>query len=118
MCVCVFLVCVSGVRKFMSSSASRSFQYIGGPAVILSLVAMATDDSSLYAAVKVCVSVLTTNGCMEREMRRMQGYKVCVCVYASVCVCVCVCAVLMFLWFLCSLDSGIPAEDEGFAHQQ
>ncbi|XP_042565532.1 WD repeat- and FYVE domain-containing protein 4 isoform X2 [Clupea harengus] len=65
-----------GVRKFMSSSASRSFQYIGGPAVILSLVAMATDDSSLYAAVKVCVSVLTTNGCMEREMRRMQGYKI------------------------------------------
>ncbi|KAG5266359.1 hypothetical protein AALO_G00230130 [Alosa alosa] len=64
-----------GVRTFMPNSAARSFQYIGGPAVILSLIAMATDDSSLYAAVKVCVSVLSTNPCMEQEMRRMQGYK-------------------------------------------
>ncbi|XP_062375001.1 WD repeat- and FYVE domain-containing protein 4 isoform X2 [Sardina pilchardus] len=64
-----------GVRTFLPNSAARSFQYIGGPAVILSLIAMATDDSSLYAAVKVCVSVLSTNTCMEQDMRRMQGYK-------------------------------------------
>ncbi|KAL2083089.1 hypothetical protein ACEWY4_020862 [Coilia grayii] len=64
-----------GVRTFTPTSASRSFQYIGGPAAILSLIAMATDDSCLYAALKVCVSVLNTNACMEQEMRRVQGYK-------------------------------------------
>ncbi|XP_063047427.1 WD repeat- and FYVE domain-containing protein 4 isoform X2 [Engraulis encrasicolus] len=69
------LVGMFGVRVFSPSSASRSFQFIGGPAAILSLVAMATDDSCLYAALKVCVSVLNTNPCMEKEMQRIQGYK-------------------------------------------
>ncbi|XP_023679913.1 WD repeat- and FYVE domain-containing protein 4 isoform X2 [Paramormyrops kingsleyae] len=65
----------SGVRKFQSHSAVDSFQYIGGPAVVLSFVAMASDDSSLYAAVKVLLSVLSTSPGMEREMNRIQGYK-------------------------------------------
>ncbi|KAK3573074.1 hypothetical protein QTP86_012277 [Hemibagrus guttatus] len=64
-----------GVRTFTSNTASRSFQYIGGPAVVLSLVAMATDDSSLYAAVKVLLSVLDTNPVMKQEMKRISGYK-------------------------------------------
>lgn len=65
-----------GVRTFKSYSAASSFQFIGGPAAILSLVAMASDDSSLYAAVKVLLSVLETNPVMEQEMKRTNGYKV------------------------------------------
>ncbi|TSK22773.1 WD repeat- and FYVE domain-containing protein 4 [Bagarius yarrelli] len=64
-----------GVRKFTSNIASSSFQFIGGPAVVLSLVAMASDDSSLYAAVKVLLSVLDTNPAMKQEMKRISGYK-------------------------------------------
>lgn len=64
------------MRTFTSNTASSSFQYIGGPAVVLSLVAMATDDSSLYAAVKVLLSVLDTNPVMKQEMKRISGYKV------------------------------------------
>uniref|UniRef100_A0A8C9RY85 Uncharacterized protein n=1 Tax=Scleropages formosus TaxID=113540 RepID=A0A8C9RY85_SCLFO len=56
------LVGHSGVRTFTSNSAADSFLYIGGPAVVLSLVAMASDDSSMYTAVKVMLSVLSTSG--------------------------------------------------------
>lgn len=66
-----------GVRKFTPSSAADGFLYVGGPAVVLSLVAMAPDDSSLYAAVKVLLSVLETNSAMQQEMDRINGYKVC-----------------------------------------
>lgn len=66
-----------GVRTFTPSSASNGFLYVGGPAVVLSLVAMAPDDSSLYAAVKVLHSVLETNSAMQQEMNRINGYKVC-----------------------------------------
>ncbi|XP_051772048.1 WD repeat- and FYVE domain-containing protein 4 isoform X3 [Ctenopharyngodon idella] len=69
------LVGCFGVRTFKSFSASSSFQYIGGPAAILSLVAMASDDGSLYAAVKVLLSVLETNPVMEQEMKRTNGFK-------------------------------------------
>ncbi|KAJ8248534.1 hypothetical protein GJAV_G00243040 [Gymnothorax javanicus] len=64
-----------GVRTFVSHSAADSFLYIGGPPVVLSLVAMATDDSSLYAAAKVLLSVLNTSPSMQREMSRTNGYK-------------------------------------------
>lgn len=70
------LTCLAGVRTFTSNTASSSFQYVGGPAVLLSLVAMATDDSSLYAAVKVLLSVLDTNPVMKQEMKHISGYKV------------------------------------------
>lgn len=66
-----------GVRTFSPSSAASAFLYVGGPAVALSLVAMAPDDSSVYAAVKVLLSVLETNSGMQQEMRRIDGYKVC-----------------------------------------
>uniref|UniRef100_A0A8C1GW56 WDFY family member 4 n=1 Tax=Cyprinus carpio TaxID=7962 RepID=A0A8C1GW56_CYPCA len=69
------LVGCFGVRTFKSYSAASSFQYIGGPAAILSLVAMASDDSSLYAAVKVLLSVLEINPVMDQEMKRTNGYK-------------------------------------------
>ncbi|XP_041803075.1 WD repeat- and FYVE domain-containing protein 4 isoform X2 [Chelmon rostratus] len=64
-----------GVRTFTPRSASSGFLYVGGPAVVLSLVAMAPDDSSLYAAVKVLISVLETNAAMQQEMNRIGGYK-------------------------------------------
>lgn len=66
-----------GVRTFTPSSASNGLLYVGGPAVVLSLVAMAPDDSSLYAAVKVLLSVLETNSAMQQEMNRINGYEVC-----------------------------------------
>ncbi|XP_047459291.1 WD repeat- and FYVE domain-containing protein 4 isoform X2 [Mugil cephalus] len=64
-----------GVRTFNPSSASNGFLFVGGPAVVLSLVAMAPDDGSLYAAVKVLLSVLETNPAMQQEMNRINGYK-------------------------------------------
>eukprot|EP00063_Salmo_salar_P079374 XP_014054209.1 PREDICTED: WD repeat- and FYVE domain-containing protein 4 isoform X3 [Salmo salar] len=64
-----------GVRTFAPSSAGDGFLYLGGPAVILSMVAMAADDGALYAAVKVLLSVLETSPAMEREMTRINGYK-------------------------------------------
>ncbi|KAM4599617.1 WD repeat- and FYVE domain-containing protein 4 [Fundulus diaphanus] len=64
-----------GVRTFTPRSASSGFLYVGGPAVVLSLVAMAPDDSSLYAAIKVLLSVLETNSAMQSEMNRINGYK-------------------------------------------
>lgn len=65
------------MRKFTPRSASNGFLYVGGPAVVLSLIAMAPDDGSLYAAVKVLLSVLETNSAMRKEMNRINGYKVC-----------------------------------------
>uniref|UniRef100_A0A3Q0T6I0 Uncharacterized protein n=1 Tax=Amphilophus citrinellus TaxID=61819 RepID=A0A3Q0T6I0_AMPCI len=64
-----------GVRRFAPSAASNGFLYVGGPAVVLSLVAMAPDDGSLYAAVKVLHSVLETSSAMQQEMTRINGYK-------------------------------------------
>ncbi|XP_054886091.1 WD repeat- and FYVE domain-containing protein 4 [Poeciliopsis prolifica] len=64
-----------GVRTFIPKSASTGFLYVGGPAVVLSLVAMAPDDGSLYAAIKVLLSVLETNSAMQAEMNRINGYK-------------------------------------------
>ncbi|KAG7462495.1 hypothetical protein MATL_G00185510 [Megalops atlanticus] len=64
-----------GVRTFVSNSAADSFLYIGGPTVILSLVAMAVDDNSMYAATKVLLSALSTSPSLEKEMNRIHGYK-------------------------------------------
>lgn len=69
-------LCFSGVRTFTPNNASTGFLYVGGPTVVLSLVAMAPDDSSLYAALKVLLSVLETNSAMQQEMNRINGYKV------------------------------------------
>lgn len=71
-----WLLFVLGVRTFIPNNASTSFLYLGGPAVILSLVAMAPDDGYLYAALKVLLFVLETNSTMEMEMNRIEGYQV------------------------------------------
>lgn len=68
---------ILGVRTFSPKNASTAFLYVGGPAVVLSLVAMAPDDSYLYAALKVLLFVLETNSTMEKEMNRIEGYQVC-----------------------------------------
>ncbi|XP_011601683.2 WD repeat- and FYVE domain-containing protein 4 isoform X2 [Takifugu rubripes] len=64
-----------GIRTFIPNNASTGFLYVGGPAVVLSLVAMAPDDGYLYAALKVLLFVLETNSTMEKEMNRIGGYQ-------------------------------------------
>ncbi|KAM4636528.1 WD repeat- and FYVE domain-containing protein 4 [Discoglossus pictus] len=64
-----------GVRVFHSSPASDTLNYIGGPAVMLSLVSMATDDQALYAAIKTLVSVLSSSLLAEELMQHMDGYR-------------------------------------------
>ncbi|XP_067876782.1 WD repeat- and FYVE domain-containing protein 4 isoform X2 [Heterodontus francisci] len=64
-----------GVRTFSSNPAANCLQFIGGPAVILGLVAMASDDHEVYAAVKVLISVLNSSTLCEKEMRRIKGYR-------------------------------------------
>lgn len=72
------------MRTFTPNSASNGFLYVGGPAVVLSLAAMAPDDNSLYAALKVLLSVLETNSAMQQEMSRINGYKVCQIVFTRI----------------------------------
>eukprot|EP00062_Callorhinchus_milii_P018807 gi/632972759/ref/XP_007902817.1/ PREDICTED: WD repeat- and FYVE domain-containing protein 4 [Callorhinchus milii] len=64
-----------GVRRFESNPAANCLQFVGGPAVILSLVAMASDDHEMYAAVKVLVSALSTSILCQQEMQRIKGYR-------------------------------------------
>lgn len=71
------LLFILGIRTFIPNNASTGFLYVGGPAVVLSLVAMAPDDGYLYAALKVLLFVLETNSTMEKEMNRIEGYQVC-----------------------------------------
>lgn len=107
-----------GVRTFTPSSASNGFLYVGGPAVVLSLVAMAPDDSSLYAAVKVLHSVLETSSAMQQEMNRINGYKVCeifVCWSSTVDLLkdINICCLQLLSLFMCVLvAASFPAEDE------
>ncbi|XP_064419150.1 WD repeat- and FYVE domain-containing protein 4 [Latimeria chalumnae] len=64
-----------GVRMFHCNSAAQSLNFIGGPAVILGLVAMAADDHAMYAAMKVLLSVLNSNTLCEKQMKYNNGYK-------------------------------------------
>ncbi|XP_048472141.1 WD repeat- and FYVE domain-containing protein 4 [Rhincodon typus] len=64
-----------GVRTFFSNPAANCLQFVGGPAVILGLVAMASDDHEIYAAVKVLISVLNSSTLCEKEMGRIKGYR-------------------------------------------
>ncbi|XP_053548156.1 WD repeat- and FYVE domain-containing protein 4 isoform X2 [Bombina bombina] len=64
-----------GVRIFHSSPAADTLNFIGGPAVMLSLVSMATDDQALYAAIKALVSVLSSSLLAEQLMQHIDGYR-------------------------------------------
>ena len=66
----------TGVRLFHSSPAASSLDFIGGPAILLGLVSLATDDHSMYAAVKVLHLVLTSNVMCDRLMQHICGYEV------------------------------------------
>uniref|UniRef100_A0A8C5NWV7 WD repeat and FYVE domain containing 4 n=1 Tax=Jaculus jaculus TaxID=51337 RepID=A0A8C5NWV7_JACJA len=65
-----------GVRVFHSSPAASSLDFIGGPAILLGLVSLAKDDNSMYVAVKVLHSVLTSNVTCDRLMQHMCGYQI------------------------------------------
>ncbi|XP_013364246.1 PREDICTED: WD repeat- and FYVE domain-containing protein 4 isoform X3 [Chinchilla lanigera] len=65
-----------GVRVFHSSPAASSLDFIGGPAILLGLISLATDDHTMYAAVKVLHSVLTSNPMCDRLMQHISGYQV------------------------------------------
>ncbi|KAM4702914.1 WD repeat- and FYVE domain-containing protein 4 [Rhinophrynus dorsalis] len=64
-----------GVRVFHSSPAADTLNYIGGPAVLLSLISMATDDQALYAAIKALVSVMSSSLLADVLMQQMDGYR-------------------------------------------
>ncbi|KAG8519674.1 WD repeat- and FYVE domain-containing protein 4 [Galemys pyrenaicus] len=65
-----------GVRVFHSSPAASSLDFIGGPAILLGLISLATDDHTMYAAVKVLHSVLTSNPMCDRLMKHISGYQI------------------------------------------
>ncbi|XP_075866345.1 WD repeat- and FYVE domain-containing protein 4-like isoform X1 [Microcebus murinus] len=65
-----------GVRVFHSSPAASSLDFVGGPAILLGLISLATDDHTMYAAMKVLHSVLTSNAMCDRLMRHLCGYEV------------------------------------------
>ncbi|XP_075384037.1 WD repeat- and FYVE domain-containing protein 4 [Tenrec ecaudatus] len=64
-----------GVRVFHSSPAASSLDFIGGPAILLGLMSLATDDHTMYAAVKALHSVLTSNTMCDQLMRHISGYQ-------------------------------------------
>ncbi|XP_030059030.1 WD repeat- and FYVE domain-containing protein 4 [Microcaecilia unicolor] len=64
-----------GVRVFNSNPAANSLNFIGGPAILLDLISMATDDHEMYAAVKVLHSVLISNAMSEKLMTHIDGYR-------------------------------------------
>uniref|UniRef100_A0A673T1B7 WDFY family member 4 n=1 Tax=Suricata suricatta TaxID=37032 RepID=A0A673T1B7_SURSU len=65
-----------GVRVFHSIPAASSLDFIGGPAILLGLISLATDDHTMYAAVKVLHSVLTSNVMCDRLMQHISGYQI------------------------------------------
>ncbi|KAM6156463.1 WD repeat- and FYVE domain-containing protein 4 [Erethizon dorsatum] len=65
-----------GVRVFHSSPAASSLDFIGGPAILLGLISLATDEHTMYAAVKVLHSVLTSNPMCDHLMQHISGYQI------------------------------------------
>ncbi|XP_043911583.1 WD repeat- and FYVE domain-containing protein 4 [Protopterus annectens] len=64
-----------GVRVFRSNPAARSLNFIGGPDVLLGLVAMAADDHAIYAAIKVFLCILNSSPASQNLMKHNSGYK-------------------------------------------
>uniref|UniRef100_H0WV48 WDFY family member 4 n=1 Tax=Otolemur garnettii TaxID=30611 RepID=H0WV48_OTOGA len=65
-----------GVRVFHSSPAASSLDFIGGPAILLGLISLATDDHTMYAAMKVLHLVLTSNARCDSLMQHICGYQI------------------------------------------
>jgi WD repeat and FYVE domain-containing protein 3 len=65
-----------GVRIFVPNPVSKTIEYIGGPHVMLGLIAMSNDIESFYASVKAFVCVLKANKQMQNELLRTRAYQV------------------------------------------
>nr|XP_056706521.1 WD repeat- and FYVE domain-containing protein 4 [Euleptes europaea] len=65
-----------GTRVFQTCPAAVSLNYIGGPALLLGLLTLAGDDSSMYATVKALHSVLSSSTMSENQMRQIGGYQI------------------------------------------
>ncbi|XP_074152220.1 WD repeat- and FYVE domain-containing protein 4 [Sminthopsis crassicaudata] len=65
-----------GVRVFHSSPAANSLNFIGGPAILLGMISLATDDHTMYAAIKVLHSVLSSSAMCDNLMKHIHGYKI------------------------------------------
>ncbi|CAF0761899.1 unnamed protein product, partial [Didymodactylos carnosus] len=65
-----------GVRIFVPNSVSKTIEHIGGPYVILGLVASSHDIESFYASIKAFVCVLKSNKQMHNELLRTRGYQI------------------------------------------
>lgn len=66
----------TGVRVFHSIPAASSLDVIGGPAILLGLISLATDDHTMYAAVKVLHLVLTSSAASGHLLKHISGYQV------------------------------------------
>ncbi|XP_072483675.1 WD repeat- and FYVE domain-containing protein 4 isoform X2 [Notamacropus eugenii] len=65
-----------GVRVFHSSPAANSLNFIGGPAILLGMISLATDDHTMYAAIKVLHSVLSSSAMCDNLMKHIHGYQI------------------------------------------
>jgi hypothetical protein len=65
-----------GVRIFVPNPVSKTIEYIGGPHVMLGLIAMSNDIESFYASVKAFVCILKSNKQMQNELLRTRAYQV------------------------------------------
>ena len=65
-----------GVRIFVPNPVSKTIEHIGGPNVMLGLVAMSNDIESFYASVKAFVCILKSNKHIQNELLRTKAYQV------------------------------------------
>lgn len=65
-----------GVRIFVPNPVSKIIEYVGGPHVMLGLIAMSNDVESFYASVKAFVCILKSNKQMQNELLRTRAYQV------------------------------------------
>ena len=72
-----FLYCLFiGVRIFVPNPVSKTIEHIGGPNVMIGLVAMSNDIESFYASVKAFVCILKSNKQIQNELLRTKAYQV------------------------------------------
>ncbi|XP_026576266.1 WD repeat- and FYVE domain-containing protein 4 [Pseudonaja textilis] len=64
-----------GARVFQSCPAVVSLSYLGGPSLLLALLARAQDDHAVYAAVKALQTVLSCSAVSDRLMGD-EGYQI------------------------------------------
>ncbi|CAF0758317.1 unnamed protein product [Rotaria sordida] len=65
-----------GVRIFVPNPVSKTIEYVGGPNVMLGLIAMSNDIESFYASVKAFVCILKSNKQIQNELLRTRAYQI------------------------------------------